>query len=233
MALACAVALLLVSASWIAARVSHPTIGAEARQLAAAPFVRDPGREVVVVTGSSTVRLWRGSAAAFPDAQVVNTGFGGSTMADLVLYYQGLVGRFAPAQVFIGSGDNDLAQGRSPQQVLADTRTLLGLIHRDYPQTQVALVAAKPSLKRWGLRSRYEQLNAGFAQLAAGDGKVVYVDVWNRLLDADGRVRPELYRSDGLHLNGLGYRIYAATLTAAHPPDRVVAAGPPGTLSTH
>lgn len=190
-------------------------LDAEAGELAAQPFAREPGKPVIVVTGSSTVRLWRSSAEAFPEAQVVNTGFGGSTMDALAAHMDGLIMRFQPDQVFIGSGDNDLATGRSPEQVLADTEAILDRLARELPATTVAIVAAKPSLQRWYLRDEYRTLNAGFRALAAQRPHVQFVDVWQRLVDADGQVRPELYASDGLHLNSRGYRIYSAALRAA------------------
>ncbi len=214
-ALAALAAVLTGFALQVSAAADRRPLDAEARELAAAPFVHRAGEPVVVVTGSSTVRLWPDCAKAFPEAQVVNTGFGGSTMDLLAMHYDGLIGRYRPDQVFIGSGDNDLAEGRSPERVIFETRLLLDRIHSELPDTQVAIIAAKPSIKRWYLRDRYQELNSGFEALAAARPNVVFVDVWNRLLDARGRVRPELYAADGLHLNAGGYRIYAAELAAA------------------
>ena len=197
--------------------------------LAAQPFQRDPGKPVVVVTGSSTVRFWRSHDRTFPDAQVVNTGFGGSTMDLLAEQYDGLIRRFEPDQVYIGSGDNDLAWGRSTADIVADTAWLLDRITADRPGTTVAIVAAKPSLQRWHLRDRYQALNAEFRAMAAQRPNVRYVDVWHGLLDERGRVRPELYAADGLHLNRQGYRLYADTLATADAVSvRHSATGPAG-----
>jgi lysophospholipase L1-like esterase len=212
-----AVSLLMAGAVVVAARPSTAAVEAEAAALAAAPFEREAGKDVVVITGSSTVRFWRSSGSVFPEAQVVNTGFGGSTMAQLRRHYDGLIARFGPDRVFIGSGDNDLAAGRSVSAVLADTAALLAALHRDRPSADVALIAAKPSVQRWYLREHYRALNNGFARLAQADDRIAFVDVWNELLDAGGRVRPELYASDGLHLNRSGYRIYAAAIAASGP----------------
>jgi lysophospholipase L1-like esterase len=211
-ALATSVALLMAGLVAIDGRASRLAVEAEASELAGAPFHREPGKDVVVITGSSTVRLWHSSDRAFPQAQVVNTGFGGSTMEELRRHYDGLIARFDPDEVYIGSGDNDLADGRSVAAVRDDTAAILASIRRDVPQATVAIIAAKPSVQRWYLRDRYEQLNGAFADLAAQDDRVVFVDVWTELLNADGRIRPELYASDGLHLNRLGYQIYAAAI---------------------
>lgn len=215
-ALALALALVAIGALPFAqSALQRRNLQAEAAEIAARPFVREPGKPVVVVTGSSTVRLWRSSEQAFPEAQVVNTGFGGSTMDALAAHADGLILRYQPDQVFIGSGDNDLAAGRSPEQVLADTRALVARLQRELPTSTIAIIAAKPSLQRWYLRDDYQKLNAGFRALAAQHEQVQFVDVWSRLVDDDGQVRPELYMSDGLHLNKRGYRIYSAALRAA------------------
>ncbi len=214
-ALSTAVSMLMLGAVAVAGRPSVAAVEAEAAALAAAPFERLPGRDVVVITGSSTVRFWRTSAGAFPDAQVVNTGFGGSTMEQLRRHYGGLIARFAPDRVYIGSGDNDLVAGRAVAEVVADTEALLAALLRDRPTAEVALIAAKPSLQRWFLRDRYEALNGAFARIAERDDRITFVDVWNELLDPRGWIRPELYASDGLHLNRNGYRIYADAIAAA------------------
>lgn len=216
-ALAAAVSLLMAGTVIVAARPSTAAVEAEAAALAAQPFQREPGKDVIVITGSSTVRFWRSSDGAFPDAQVVNTGFGGSTMEQLRRHYGGLIARFSPDRVYIGSGDNDLAAGRSVAEVLADTRALLDAVRRDCPDTDIALIAAKPSMQRWSLRGDYRALNDGFARLAGTDERIAYVDVWSELLGPTGKVRPELYASDGLHLNRSGYRIYAEAIAAAGP----------------
>ena len=211
----CLLALAVAGVSAVDDAIARSALRAEATALAAQPFERDPTSPVVVITGSSTVRYWRSHDRAFPGAQVVNTGFGGSTMDLLAEQYHGLIGRFSADQVFIGSGDNDLAQGRSIADIVADTAWLLERVATDTPEAAVAIVAAKPSLQRWHLRDRYEALNAEFRALAEERKHVRYVDVWHHLLDEGGRPRPELYAADGLHLNRQGYRVYGDVLATA------------------
>lgn len=52
-------------------------LAAEVARLQRAQFHRDGDRPVVVLTGSSSIRLWTDAQAAFPRVQIVNTGFGG------------------------------------------------------------------------------------------------------------------------------------------------------------
>lgn len=210
---------LLVALGLIAYPIQQPlddraALDREVQEISARPFDRNPDLPLIVLTGSSSVRLWADADRAFPQAQVLNTGFGGSTMDALLDHYPALIGQYRPDQVYIGSGDNDLAQGRTPEQVQTNLRHLLNQIHQDLPEAKVVVVAAKPSLRRWHLRSAYEELNARFAALAAADAKVSYADVWTPLLTMDGNIRSDIYASDGLHLNDRGYRLYARQLAA-------------------
>jgi lysophospholipase L1-like esterase len=208
-----AAALVLVPAAQRAGRL-EAAIDRAAEQ----PFVRHGDVPVVVVTGSSSVRRWPDPGMVFPGAQVVNTAVGGTTMEDLLANADGLVLRFRPDEVVIGSGDNDLAHGRAPEVVLAQTRQLIDTIHPVLPQARIVLIAAKPSPLRWHLRGQYQQLNAGYRRIAAESPQVAYANVWHRLLDASGEVRPELYVRDGLHLNRAGYRLWQQPLASLAGP---------------
>ena len=47
--------------------------------------------DLVLFTGSSSVRMWTDVQKDFPDLRVVNTGFGGSHMSDLLFYADTLI----------------------------------------------------------------------------------------------------------------------------------------------
>ena len=46
----------------------------------------DASQATIVFTGSSSIRLWEDLQQRFPKHQVLNTGFGGSQAADLLLH---------------------------------------------------------------------------------------------------------------------------------------------------
>ena len=56
----------------------------------------------------------------FPGVPVLNRGFGGSTLADVVQYMDRIVLRYRPRLVVLYAGDNDLVMGRSPDRLVAD-----------------------------------------------------------------------------------------------------------------
>src|SRR5262245_24605263 len=81
-----------------------------------------PGTTVFV--GSSSIRLWD-LKKSFPDRAAVNHGFGGSTIADAAHFVDRLVLKLKPKIVVFYSGDNDIAGGKSPEQVHADFEVFL------------------------------------------------------------------------------------------------------------
>src|SRR5690625_5705320 len=98
----------------------------------------------VLFVGSSSIRLWR-TASAFPDYPVINRGFGGSHLSDVLYYYDDLFGPYEPAVVVFYEGDNDVASGKPADQVLEDYNELISRLLSDHPDTQFIYLPIKPS----------------------------------------------------------------------------------------
>ncbi|MCB0666260.1 MAG: hypothetical protein KDC80_10575, partial [Saprospiraceae bacterium] len=54
---------------------------------------------LIIFTGSSSIRMWKDVAERFPDYNIVNRGFGGSQMSDLLYFLDDIVIRSKPCQV--------------------------------------------------------------------------------------------------------------------------------------
>jgi lysophospholipase L1-like esterase len=85
-------------------------------------------------------------------------------------------------------------------------------VRRDLPGVPVAYVSIKPSLARWSEWPRMREANDLIRQWAATQRDVRFVDVAPRMLDAQGRPRPPLFRADGLHMSPAGYAVWIAAL---------------------
>jgi lysophospholipase L1-like esterase len=166
------------------------------------------GQETVVFTGSSSIRLWDGLRDSFPGVQIINTGFGGSQASDLLFYLDTLVLKYKPSKVFIYEGDNDLAEGKRPGQVVRTKELIISGIHRAFPEAEVVLIAAKPSISRWRLRGKYRRYNRKLQRMARKQDLIEFADIWRPMLK-DGRVlQKQLFIEDGLHMNASGYVIW-------------------------
>jgi lysophospholipase L1-like esterase len=186
----------------------EPEIDAiEARDRAA-----QPPRGGIVFVGSSSIRLWPNLASDFPNAPVLNDGFGGSTLPDVIYYAPRLVLPYAPRLIVLYAGDNDLAAGRAPEQVLGDYTAFVRLVRQTLPATRIVFISIKPSPSRWALAGPTRAANAMIAQAITRDTFATYVDVFTPMLGASGRPRPELFQADSLHMTPAGYALWRARL---------------------
>ena len=166
----------------------------------------DPG--TTVVTGSSTIRMWRSLPEISGREVVLNTGFGGSKAADLERYLFPLVLKFDPKRVFIYEGDNDLWAGVAPEEILASLDRIVTRIQLAVPNAKIYLIGAKPSPSRWAKKDLYQSFNQQLEKYSQRKEGVSFIDTWAALTDSDGNTRPELYIKDQLHLNEAGYILW-------------------------
>lgn len=166
-------------------------------------------RDLIIFTGSSSVRRWQKLSDYFPGKNIINTGFGGSQMSDLLFYSNIIIQQFKPAKVFIYEGDNDIAAGKKSETIIKDAEMLCRKLISQNPGIRIIFMSAKPSPLRWNLREEYLKLNSAFADLHKEFKRVKYIDLWSPLLNKQGRPVSELYMSDSLHINKKGYEIWA------------------------
>ena len=57
---------------------------------------------------------------SFPKLRVINRGFGGSQISDVNHYSQEIVMKYKPSKIVFYAGDNDIAAGKTADQVLKD-----------------------------------------------------------------------------------------------------------------
>ncbi len=168
-------------------------------------------KDAVLFAGSSSIRQWD-VAKSFPDLEVVNRGFGGSQIADSTHFAARIILPHRPRAVVLYAGDNDLAAGKAPEQVLADFQAFVRAVHKELPKTKVLFLAVKPSPKREKLMDAQRKANGLIEAFCKQDERLLYVDVFTPMLDKDGKPRPELFVKDMLHLNEEGYRLWTALL---------------------
>lgn len=178
----------------------------------AADRVSPPPAGAIVVTGSSTIRLWTTMATDLAPLDVLPRGFGGSTTVDLDYYLERVVLVYRPRAVVIYEGDNDIDGGQTPQQVADRMGSILSRISARLPAARVYVLSIKPSPSRWGVWPQALQANALLAALCATDARYTYINAASTLLGADGLPRPDYYQSDQLHLNAAGYAAWTAAI---------------------
>jgi lysophospholipase L1-like esterase len=181
----------------------------EVRRMERAFRTTEPGAtRPVVFYGSSSIRLWSTLAEDMGDPAVVNLGFGGSTLADCVRYFERLVVPRRPRALVVYAGDNDLGGGRSVNDVVTSFRELLAKIDAQIGPIPFAFVSIKPSPARWALVDAIREANWRIREDLRSRPNSTFIDIFEPMLGPDGRPRSELYADDGLHLSPAGYRVW-------------------------
>ncbi len=175
-----------------------------------------PPKGAVLFVGSSSIRLWK-LEKSFPHLPAINRGFGGSEIADSVHFADRIVLKYEPKTIVFYAGDNDIAHGKSPEQVAKDFQAFVKTVHEKLPKTKILFIAIKPSLARWKLAETIQKANNLIRAQCEKNEQLAFIDVWKPMLGDDGRPRAELFLKDGLHMNEKGYQIWASLIEPRLP----------------
>ena len=171
-----------------------------------------PPHDAALFIGSSSIRLWKTLAEDFQEYKVINRGFGGSQIIDSVAFADRIAIPYKPRMILLYAGDNDIAAGKSPEEVLADFKAFARKVRPRLSETKVAFISIKPSPSRWEFAEKIKAANRLIEDFCRQDERLIYIDVFNPMLGADGKPRPELFVEDMLHLNLKGYALWTALI---------------------
>ncbi|WP_395766859.1 GDSL-type esterase/lipase family protein [Aquirufa sp.] len=169
-----------------------------------------PAKGQILFIGSSSFRLWRTFSVdmrGLPSS--INRGFGGSTLADALFYFDRMVVKYQPKWVIMYEGDNDLAKGKNPQVIAAEYDEFKARLAKQVPGAKLVFVAARPSLARTALLEKQRELNG----LIKAKGEY-FIDMHSPFFLPDGSLMQDIFVADRLHLNEKGYVIFANQIRA-------------------
>jgi lysophospholipase L1-like esterase len=165
----------------------------------------------IVFAGSSSFRMWKDINTTFSDYPIINRGFGGSILPDVIYYAEETILKYKPKQIFIYCGENDIAGNSTitADTVLQRFKTLYSIIRKKLnKKTEVVFVSIKPSVSRWHLEKTFNESNALIKDFLSGEKNAIFLDVHTSMLSSDGNVMKDIFIADNLHMNSKGYKIW-------------------------
>lgn len=185
----------------------------------------------VVFVGSSSFTLWSSLERDMQPLRVVNRGFGGALIEDVVRHADRVVTPLAPSAVVVFVGTNDVS-GRhpaSPSYLEDRFLELVSTIRSGCPDVIIFYVAITPSRARWKLWPIADEANKRISSHISMDPRQRFIDLGPLLLTSAGVPDRKLYRVDGLHPNRAGYAIWAREIRSMlmSEPEILTAAGAP------
>jgi lysophospholipase L1-like esterase len=166
----------------------------------------------IVFAGSSSFTKWESAAKDLAPLPIINRGFGGSTLPEVIYYADRTILKYKPRTVVIYC-ENDMfgSKKKTPEQVRDAYVALTKTIREKQPDVIMYGVSLKPSPSRWAKRADVEKANKLIKDFIKSDKNHQYIDVWPVMLK-NGRPDGSIFLSDSLHMNEEGYRRWIKVL---------------------
>jgi lysophospholipase L1-like esterase len=187
---------------------NQPPFWSEIAEFRRKDSIQRPPANAILFVGSSSFRKWTGVQNDFPGYPIINRGFGGSTLDDVIRYAGDIIYPYRPKEVVVYCGDNDLAAGKSAKKVYKRFVRLYDMIRKRLGNIDIVYVSIKPSPSREKLMPEMEQTNDLIRNFMAERSHASFVDVYHLMLNAQGHPIDSLFVADKLHMNERGYKLW-------------------------
>ncbi len=144
-----------------------------------------------------------------------NRGISGDISAGVLARLDDILAQ-KPAKIFLMIGINDISRNIPNERIIGNYKEFVRRTRTLSPRTRIYLQSVLPTndtFRKFVDKNdeSIKVLNTAMAEIARGDRAVTYIDLYNRFLDAEGRL-DKRYTNDGLHLLGEGYVLWASIL---------------------
>jgi lysophospholipase L1-like esterase len=192
------------------AQEAKPAFWQEIQAFKKQDSVSFPAKDQILFVGSSSFTKWTDVQQYFPAYPIINRGFGGSSLTDLIRYANDIILPYQPRQVIIYCGENDFAADEKlfPAQVAERFYELFNIIRTKYKKVPIAFVSMKPSPSRMHLMAKFDVANTMIRNFLNRKKRTDYIDVYHAMLNSDGTPIKGIFVEDNLHMNEKGYAIW-------------------------
>lgn len=182
-----------------------------------ADSIQWPAPNAILFIGSSSIRMWKDIHKDFPGKTIINRGFGGSSTPHVIQYADEIIFPYNPKQIVIYVGENDIAStpAVTPVEVANRIDSLVGLIRTKLPDVPIVFISIKPSISRLALMPQMKEANKIICKRLSNQKNIVFVDVFSKMLDENGKPMKDIFLADNLHMNAKGYAIWKKALEPA------------------
>lgn len=168
----------------------------------------------LLVTGSSSVRLWDSIHSDLSPYQVMQRGYGGAKLTDFNYYADRIIKaqQFKAITVFVA---NDISGGdinSSPKEVLKLFRTLVKKIRKRNPDTPVCWIEITPTPSRWHVSGEIREANRLIKGYCEKNNDLHFIATFDQFTTPEGLPDSSLFRQDMLHLNREAYLLWSGII---------------------
>lgn len=172
--------------------------------------ISPPPKNAILFIGSSSFRFWNDVQKDFPHHVIINRGFGGSALPDVIRYADDIIVPYEAKQIVIYCGENDLASSDSvtTQIVLDRFIMLFNTIRKKNEMASIVYVSIKPSPSRQKIQAKVKEANEMIESFLKTKSNTSFINVYDLMINAQGQPRKKLFLKDRLHMKPDGYAIW-------------------------
>lgn len=152
----------------------------------------------------------------FEDFRIINRGISGDVTAGVIRRLEEVT-RSRPDKIFLMIGINDLAAGKSVEEVVKNIQIIVKKVKNASPETELYLQSLLPVNGDFPYFPRHTsraedipRINARLEKMADIYG-LEYIDLYASFCSREDKLDPE-YTNDGLHLTGAGYLLWKSLI---------------------
>jgi hypothetical protein len=179
-----------------------------------------PPPGAILLAGDSQFFRWKTYQEDLPGYTLVNRGIDSFQTSDLIEFTDRLVLTHRPRLIILHVGGNDIHNGKSPEQLLADFKTFVAKVRTVLPQVPIFFSSITPGPGRWDEAAQRKAANQLLKDYIATQPDLKFIDLWDAMLTPDGKPREDIWVADRVHPNHAGYLIRVGIMRPLlGPPD--------------
>jgi hypothetical protein len=170
--------------------------------------------DVILFTGSSSIRLWSTLSRDMAPYPVIQRGFGGSKLSDFVVYAERIVSPHpcSGIVIFIANDITGSNNDKTPAEVASLFRLALKIIRKSHPVTPVFWIEITPTPSRWKAWPQISEANDLIKNICEKQDNAHFIRTSPSFLDENGNPVDGYFVKDRLHLNSEGYKLWTSII---------------------
>lgn len=165
----------------------------------------------LLVTGSSSVKLWDSIHSDLAPYQVMQRGYGGAKLSDYNLYAERIIKphTFKAIVVFVANDIHGGEDDRTPREMFQLYQNLVHKIWSQNPETPVFWIETTPTPSRWNVNPEARKAIKLIREWSEKSEDLHFISTFDAFMSPELVPDSSYFREDMLHLNRKGYAQWA------------------------
>lgn len=171
----------------------------------------------VLVTGSSSIRIWDSIHEDLAPYLVMQRGYGGAKLTDFNYYASRIIKaqQFKAIVIFVANDIANVELDRTPGEVKQLFKDLVKQLRERNPDTPLFWIEVTPTPKRWEVSKEICEASELIEAYCDKNEDLHFISTFEQFLTPEGHPDSTFFREDMLHLNRNGYLQWSEIIKAS------------------